>query len=157
MSESENQATNWTMGLIGSILLHVAVVGLFVMLGSPSAAPTESDDDPPVAPSVADTPSAVDAPAAVRPPQTTEPVRRSTTEPVRQTSTPVRPRVEPVTPIAAASSGAEPKYYVVQKGDNASKIARTHNLTLPELAKLNGTTVQKLGGIAIGQKLKVAE
>lgn len=146
MSESENRAANWTIGLVGSIVLHALVLGLFVTLGGRQTSTTIAL--PPAAPEVSDTPETpaapeTHAPSETRPPAETRP------QPVRP-----QPSARPPT-TAAAPEGV--KVYVVQKGDNASQIARKFNLTLHQLAALNGVAVKKLDGIAIGQKLKVAE
>ncbi len=158
MSESENRAANWTIGLVGSIVLHALVLGLFVTLG---ARPTSTSIAlPPATPEVSDTP---ETPVASETPAPSEtPVRAESHAPAAPRPQPVRPPAvrpqPPVRPLAAAPAAAdEVKVYVVQKGDNASQIARRFNLTLNQLAALNGVTVKKLDDIAIGQKLKVAE
>ena len=164
MSESENRAANWTMGLVGSIVLHVAVIGLFVMLGGPRAATEPDGADAPPAPSVVEPVPSDDPPApsvppptpAARPAAPAHPVTSGQPAATAPRPDPVRPRVEPVTPPAPRAE-AGPKFYVVQRGDYANKIAQKHNLTLQQLASLNGMTVKSLNGLAIGQKLKVAE
>lgn len=140
MSESENRAANWTIGLVGSIVLHALVLGLFVTLGGRQTSTTIAL--PPAAPEVSDMP---ETPAA-----------SETHAPSETRPQPVRPQPSARPPTTAAAP-EEVKVYVVQKGDNASQIARKFNLTLHQLAALNGVAVKKLDGIAIGQKLKVAE
>lgn len=146
MSESENRAANWTIGLVGSIVLHALVLGLFVTLGGRQTSTTIAL--PPAAPEVSDTPETPAAPETHAPSETHA---SSETRPQ-----PVRPQPSARPPTTAAAP-EEVKVYVVQKGDNASQIARKFNLTLHQLAALNGVAVKKLDGIAIGQKLKVAE
>ena len=151
MSESENRAANWTIGLVGSIGLHALILGLFVMAGSASDAtrvPAPPADEPP-----AEAGPDVAPPATPAPRETASaPARPPSAEGARRTAAhagSARP--------AAAAAPAETKVYVVQKGDNASQIAKKFNLTLQQLATLNGSSVQKLAGLAVGQKLKVAE
>ena len=146
MSESENRAANWTIGLVGSIVLHALVLGLFVTLGGRQTSTTIAL--PPAAPEVSDTPETPAAPETHAPSETRPPAE---TRPQ-----PVRPQ-PPARPPTTAAAPEDVKVYVVQKGDNASQIARKFNLTLHQLAALNGVAVKKLDGIAIGQKLKVAE
>lgn len=45
--------------------------------------------------------------------------------------------------------------YKVKKGDNLSKIAKQHGLTLDELMKLNNISKENANKIAIGQELKI--
>ena len=134
MSESENRAANWTIGLVGSIVLHALVLGLFVTLGGRQTSTTIAL--PPAAPEVSDTPETPAAP---------------------ETHAPSETHASSARPPTTAAAPEDVKVYVVQKGDNASQIARKFNLTLHQLAALNGVAVKKLDGIAIGQKLKVAE
>lgn len=153
MSENEEQAMNWTVGLVGSIALHVVVVGLFLTLGratpstelelgeAPSAAVAEGE-------SREETETEAETEAELRPSGSPR-VESSRVELATPSTT---ARVESVSPNVG-----DAKIYVVQRGDNASRIAQKHGLTLQELANLNNTTVRKLNEIAIGQKLKVAE
>lgn len=148
MSESENRAANWTIGLVGSIGLHALVLGLFVMAGSTSDATLVSAS------------AAGELPAEVAPsaPSPAVPAPRETTPAPAHVES-ARPAVTHVAPPrpAPAPAPAETKVYVVQKGDNASQIAKKFNLTLQQLATLNDSSVKKLAGLAVGQKLKVAE
>ena len=135
MSESENRAANWTIGLVGSIGLHALVLGLFVMAGSTSDATLVSAS------------AAGELPAEVAPsaPSPAVPAPHETT-PAPAHVEPARPAVTHVAPPRPAP--AETKVYVVQKGDNASQIAKKFNLTLQQLATLNDSSVKKLAGLA---------
>ena len=46
--------------------------------------------------------------------------------------------------------------YKVKKGDTLSKIAKTHNMSLDELLKLNGISKDKANHIDVGQDIKVS-
>ncbi|MGN0855038.1 MAG: LysM peptidoglycan-binding domain-containing protein [Kiritimatiellia bacterium] len=142
---------NWTMGLIGSIVLHIVVVGLFVTMGR--SAPSAEIEPPETRDSPAEVAEAeTERPAFASPrtePSRAEPVRAAHPLSSAADST-AASQIRPVSPGAA-------KIYVVQRGDNASRIAQKHGLTLQELANLNDTTVRKLNEIDIGQRLKVAE
>ena len=56
-----------------------------------------------------------------------------------------------------AEGVGEPKTqtYVVKKGDHLSVLAQKFDCTMSDLAKLNGTTKEKLSNLKVGQKIKV--
>ena len=58
-------------------------------------------------------------------------------------------------PSSESSSGPELKIYVVQPGDTALAIAFQFDISLEELAVANGTTVESLNNIDIGDELVI--
>lgn len=72
---------------------------------------------------------------------------------------PVAPAVKPETK-ASSKTGSLPDVpasttYIVKKGDSLTHLAQDFGCTLQDLAKLNNTTVKKLGGLKVGQRIKV--
>jgi membrane-bound lytic murein transglycosylase D len=70
-----------------------------------------------------------------------EVVAQNQTTQTQQNSTPVKP------------PPPKKKYYSVRSGDNFSRIAQKHNLTISQLQKLNPGV--KVNRIQVGQKLRV--
>ncbi|NBU46514.1 MAG: LysM peptidoglycan-binding domain-containing protein [Flavobacteriales bacterium] len=70
-----------------------------------------------------------------------EVIAQTQTTQTQQTSTPVKP------------PPPKKKYYTVRSGDNFSKVAQKHNLTIGQLQKLNPGV--KVSRIQVGQKLRV--
>jgi LysM repeat protein len=70
-----------------------------------------------------------------------EVIAQTQTTQTQQTSTPVKP------------PAPKKKYYTVRSGDNFSKVAQKHNLTIGQLQKLNPGV--KVSRIQVGQKLRV--
>lgn len=89
-------------------------------------------------------------PAPAPKPVTVAPATKpATTAPVAAAPAPApKPQTAPVT---AAASNA--KVHVVKSGETAFRIAKTYNLTVDELMKLNGLTSPT---VQVGQSLKVA-
>ncbi len=70
-----------------------------------------------------------------------EVIAQTQTTQTQQTTTPVKP------------PAPKKKYYTVRSGDNFSKVAQKHNLTIGQLQKLNPGV--KVSRIQVGQKLRV--
>lgn len=91
------------------------------------------------------------SPTSTRPAGTTA----TATATARSTGTPgpgTPTRAASPTPAGAAGAGGT---YTVQPGDTACGIAARLNVPLTALAEANGTTVQGLSSLSVGQSLKV--
>ncbi len=71
--------------------------------------------------------------------------------------TPVAAEETPTVPSGETPPVAGENTYVVESGDNASSIADRFGVTLEELAAANGTTVDGLRSLEVGQELIIPE
>lgn len=182
MSFSEQRARTWTLAGVLSLAFHVVLLAVWSGLHSltsdspepAAAAPvpavsqeigpaTPTPAAPPVRNAPSPEPSAPPVPPISRPaPVSATPswVDRAPLEEPARASARANPPVsaQPVRPAQEASrpaSDAAPKYYVVKRGDNLTRIAARDGSTIAELAKLNGTTVKKLSNLWVGQKIRL--
>ena len=76
-------------------------------------------------------------------------------EPRRDDAEPERETAQAKTLDAQSPASGGTREYVVKRGDTLTAIAKGCGLTISELAKLNGSSVKKLSGLKIGQRLKL--
>ena len=154
MITGESEKGGWLFAFMGSLMLHGAVLAAFLCCRACDGSKPQSGEPDPVATSSS-------TPVAELPPVMPERVGDNpfVDEPVSAsggvTSSPGPSRPAAANPQPPARDPGPGDVYVVKKGDTLTAIAKRCGMTLAELAKLNGSSVQKLSNLKIGQKLKV--
>ena len=161
MTESDDKFTNKVISYGASLLLHAAVIGVFMSLsgGSPALESDEVEEDEV---------ETIETPSEKKPVEKAadelKPPVGTTVEPVKATVTPVRhpeqpPAVRPLPKPAVDESedGAQemPAYHVVRQGETLTKIAALYNTTPQKLAKLNGKSLNAMNKLWVNQKVKL--
>lgn len=141
------------------VALHVVILGGLLFLGckkeekGPGTLPTDSLISPPAVSAETNIPPAdpfaIPTNAIVATP---EPLSNPITPVVNPTLTTIQP-VVPSVPVETAAPAGATSEHVVQKGEIAAKIARSHGVTLKQLQEVNpGIDLAKL---KVNQKLQI--
>ncbi len=158
MSEKIGTAEGKAFAIIASIFLHVVVIGFFLLFCGDEPPPPQTKD---VSSEVADATTSGDSPREsvqnqasadeqVATPSPTVPTPETTSSPVTRTR-----RTPPATTTPPEQTSEIPKFYVVQRGDTLTKIAKKYKTTPEELARVNGKSLKKLNLLWVGQKIKL--
>lgn len=182
MTESDDKFTNKIISYGASLLLHAAVIGVFMSLsgGSPAVESDEGEED-----EVESVEIPVEKKTLEKSDEELKPPAGTTVEPVKATVAPVRPSVPPPvvrpTPVKVDSAEAEhpkvqpakvrppkptvdesedgaqemPAFHVVRQGETLTKIAALYNTTPQKLAKLNGKSLNAMNKLWVNQKVKL--
>jgi len=162
---------NWAFAGTVSVILHVVVLALFAWSGSEGESHATRGLESNVLESAVSETARAEKPDE-QPEPKAEPKAKAEpkpkVEPKVKVESKVKPepaRADPVkpaekTPEKVREPEREPpqvavETYVVKKGDMLTHIAQGRNVTLQELARLNGTTVKKLSNLRVGQKIKL--